>query len=214
MTHWTFDVKFPYDIQFTFESLTFAVGEDVNFKVLPLGSASERFASIYGKAPCFLAISSTIGGAYSDLDPYVGPHIRIVKLVRGIPIVMSILQPSIRASSSSSLEASPEQDSPDDYTEIGGCTYGDSAEEGHLIIMVAPARGPLQNSSSRYPTIGRLEAFDARTSNDGMIQNLNSDFNTIRLQTIMESIQRMTLEGSPLVALAQQGDEAVNFIIA
>jgi hypothetical protein len=29
----------------------------------------------------------------------------------------------------------------------------------------------------------------------------------------MESIQRMSPEGSPLVALAQQGAEAVNFII-
>jgi hypothetical protein len=47
-----------------------------------------------------------------------------------------------------------------------------------------------------------------------MIQNLNLDFNTIRLQTIMESIQRMTLEGSPLVALAQQGTKTVNFIVA
>jgi hypothetical protein len=55
---------------------------------------------------------------------------------------------------------------------------------------------------------------DAQTPNDGMIQNLNSDFNSIRLQTIKESIQRMTPEGSPLVALAQQGAEAANFVIA
>jgi hypothetical protein len=55
---------------------------------------------------------------------------------------------------------------------------------------------------------------DAQTPNDGMIQNLNSDFNSIRLQTTKESIQRMTPEGSPLVALAQQGAEAANFIVA
>jgi hypothetical protein len=30
----------------------------------------------------------------------------------------------------------------------------------------------------------------------------------------MESIQRMALEGSPLVALAQQGAEAANYVIA
>jgi hypothetical protein len=35
-----------------------------------------------------------------------------------------------------------------------------------------------------------------------IIQNLNPDFNAIRIQTIMESIQRMVLEGSPLMALA------------
>jgi hypothetical protein len=69
--------------------------------------------------------------------------------------------------------------------------------------MVTPA--PSGNSSSRYPTIRRSEAFDA--------QNLNPDFNTVWLQTIMESIQCMALEGSPFVALAQQGVEVANFII-
>jgi hypothetical protein len=38
-----------------------------------------------------------------------------------------------------------------------------------------------------------------------MIQNLNPEFNVVRLQTIMETIQRMAPEGSPLVALAHQG---------
>jgi hypothetical protein len=37
MTLWTFDVKFPYDTQFTFGSLTFAIGEDENLKMLPPG---------------------------------------------------------------------------------------------------------------------------------------------------------------------------------
>jgi hypothetical protein len=36
----------------------------------------------------------------------------------------------------------------------------------------------------------------------------------MRLQTIMKSIQRMTPEGSPLVALAHQGAEVANLIIA
>jgi hypothetical protein len=47
-----------------------------------------------------------------------------------------------------------------------------------------------------------------------MIRNLNLDFNTIRLQTIMESIQRMAPESSLIVALAQQGVEVVNFVVA
>jgi hypothetical protein len=100
----------------------------------------------------------------------------------------SILQPSARASSSSSSAVTPDQDSTDDYPKIGENTYGDPTGEGRLIVMVAPAGGPSHNSSSRCPTIGRSKASDARTPTDGMIQNLNLDFNAIRLQTIMESI--------------------------
>jgi hypothetical protein len=48
---------------------------------------------------------------------------------------------------------------------------------------------------------------------DQMIRNLNPDFNTIQLQTIMESIQWMAPEGSPLVVLARQGVEVVNVIV-
>jgi hypothetical protein len=68
--------------------------------------------------------------------------------------------------------------------------------------MVDPTGGPSHNNSSRYPTIGRSEVSNAQTPNDGIIQNLNSGINAIRLQTIMESIQWMAPEGSPLVALA------------
>jgi hypothetical protein len=50
--------------------------------------------------------------------------------------------------------------------------------------------------------------------NDGMIQNLNPSFNAIRLQTIIESIQQMAPEGSPLIALAQQETKVVNVVIA
>jgi hypothetical protein len=128
--------------------------------------------------------------------------------------VTSILQTSAGASSLASLVASPDQDSADDYPEIGGNTSGDSTEEGHLIVMVAPAGGPLHNNSSRYPTIERSEEFNARMPNDGMIWSLNPDFNVIQLQTIKESIQRMAPKGSPHIALAQQGAEAVNFVIA
>jgi hypothetical protein len=47
-----------------------------------------------------------------------------------------------------------------------------------------------------------------------MIRNQNPDFNAILLQTIMESIQWMTSEDSPLIALAQQGAEVANVIVA
>jgi hypothetical protein len=80
--------------------------------------------------------------------------------------------------------------------------------------MVAPAGGPSQNNSSRYPTIGRLEVSNDRMPNGEMIRNLNPEFNVIRLETIMESIQRMAHEGSPLIALAQQGDEVANIVVA
>jgi hypothetical protein len=79
--------------------------------------------------------------------------------------------------------------------------------------MVALIGAPLQNNFSRYPTIGRSEASDAQTPSDRLAWNLNLDFNTVWLQTIMQSIQRMALEGSPLLALAQQGDEASNHVI-
>jgi hypothetical protein len=46
-----------------------------------------------------------------------------------------------------------------------------------------------------------------------MIRNLNLAFNIVRLQTIMETIQRIAPEGSPLMALAQQGAEVVNLIV-
>jgi hypothetical protein len=55
---------------------------------------------------------------------------------------------------------------------------------------------------------------NVQTPNDGMIRNSNLDFNAIRLQTIMVSIQRMAHEGSPLVALARQRAEAVNYVTA
>jgi hypothetical protein len=80
--------------------------------------------------------------------------------------------------------------------------------------MVAPAENLSNNNSSRYPTIRRSEASDARMPDHGMIQNLNPDFNVVWLQTIMELIQCMAPEGSPLVALAQQGAEVANLMIA
>jgi hypothetical protein len=42
---------------------------------------------------------------------------------------------------------------------------------------------------------------DARTPIGGLAWNLNPDFSVIRIQAIMETIQRMAPDGSPLVVL-------------
>jgi hypothetical protein len=47
-----------------------------------------------------------------------------------------------------------------------------------------------------------------------LVQNLNLDFNIVRVPEIMETIQRMAPDGSPLALLAQQGVEAVNLVVA
>jgi hypothetical protein len=47
-----------------------------------------------------------------------------------------------------------------------------------------------------------------------VVRNLNPDFNAVWVQAIMETIQRMTFDGSPLTLLAQQGAEAVNLVVA
>jgi hypothetical protein len=80
--------------------------------------------------------------------------------------------------------------------------------------MVAPNGDWSCNNSSGYPTIGRSEASDAQTPNTGLVQNLNPDFNDVRVQAIMETIQHIAPDGSPLELLAQQGAEAANLIVA
>jgi hypothetical protein len=57
--------------------------------------------------------------------------------------------------------------------------------------MVAPNGDRSHNSSSRYPTIERSEAFDVQTPSGGLVRNLNPDFNAVWVQAIMETIQRM-----------------------
>jgi hypothetical protein len=202
MAPWNFDIKFLYDTWFTFGSLMFAVGEDGSLGLLTQGLTPKRLAPVYGQAPYLLANSSTLGGFCSDLNRYVEPYHCAAKTTQGIPIRAPIFQPSVGTSSSSTSAASPDQDSTNDYPEIGGSTCWNSTNEGRLIIMEALAGAHSQDSSSRYPTIGRSEAFDAQMPNDRMIRNLNLDFNVIWLQTIMESIQCMAPKGSPLVALA------------
>jgi hypothetical protein len=155
MTPWTFDVKFPLGTQFAFGSMMFATGEDEELRMLPPGPGPQCCTPTDGQAPWSLTASSTLGGAYSGLDPFTGLYIHTVKIIWGIPVVTSTLRPLAGAPSSSSLVASPDQDSSDDYLEIGVSACGVSTEEGRLIFMVAPNEDSSHNSSSRYSTIGR-----------------------------------------------------------
>jgi hypothetical protein len=159
------------------------------------------------------APSSTSGSTCSCLDPFVGLYIRTAKLIRGIPIVTPTLRTFTGASSSSSSASSPGRDSSDEYPEIGASAYGKSAEDSCLILMVAPNGDRSRNSSSGYPTIGRSERFNAQTPSAGLAQNLNLNFNVVQVQTIMETIQRMAPDGSPLALLAQQGAKAANLVV-
>jgi hypothetical protein len=183
----TFDVKFPYDTQLTFRSLTFAAGEDRDLKILPPGPAPEHMA---------LASLLTSGGSYLGSDPCAGSYICTDKIVRGILVMTSILRP---------LAGHRAHLLSDDYLEIGASACGEPAEGGHRICMVAPNGDRSNNISSRYPTIKRSEASDARTPSGGLVRNLNPDFNVVRVPTIMETIQRMASDGSPLAVLGQRG---------
>jgi hypothetical protein len=148
----TLDVKFPCSTQLTFGSLTYAIGEDRDLKMLPLGSALEHLA---------LASLSASGGSCSGSDPCAGSYIRTTKIVRGIPVVTSILRPLAGASRSSSSASTPDLASSDDYPEIGASAYGEPAKGGRLVCMVAANGDRLNNTSRRYPTIRRIEASDA-----------------------------------------------------
>jgi hypothetical protein len=112
------------------------------------------------------------------------------------------LKPFIEASSSSSSTSSPDRGSSDDYPKIEASGCGNSAEDDRLILMVTPDRDRARNNSSRYPTIGRSEASDAQTPSVGLIQNLNLEFYAVRVHAIMETIQRMAPDGSPLTLLS------------
>jgi hypothetical protein len=81
MTPWTFDVKFPLGTKFTFGSLMFAAGEDRDLRMLPPGEAIEHTAP-----------SSASSGTQADSNFVDGLYIRTVKLVRGIPVVTTILR--------------------------------------------------------------------------------------------------------------------------
>jgi hypothetical protein len=192
MAPWTFDIKFPRGTEFTFRSLTFAAGEDGDLRMLPPGEAVEHIAH-----------SSASSETQAESDLFDGPYIRTIKLIRGIPVVTTILRPCAGAASSSPSALSSDQGSSENYPEIGINTCESSVSTSRLICMVAPNEDQPRHSSSGYPTIGRSEASDARTPSTGLVQNLNPDFNVVRVQAIMETIQRMAPDGSPLALLAQ-----------
>jgi hypothetical protein len=177
MAPWTFDIKFPRGTEFTFGSLTFAAGEDGDLWMLHPGEAVEHIAP-----------SSASSETQAESDLFDGPYICTVKLVRGIPVVTTILRPCAGASSSSSLALSSDQGSSEDYPKIRVSICGSSVNISCLICMVAPNEDQPHHSSSGYPTIERSEASDARTPSTGLIQNLNPDFNVVRVQAIMETI--------------------------
>jgi hypothetical protein len=114
-------------------------------------------------------------------DPCTVSYIRTANIVRGIPVVTSILRPLVRASSSSTSTLIPDPDLSDDYLEIENNAYGEPAECSRLICMVASNGDRSNNTFSKYPTIGRSKAFDARTPSDGLVWNLNLDFNVVRV---------------------------------
>jgi hypothetical protein len=82
MTLWTFNMKFLLGTQFTFESLTFAIGEGGDLKMLPLGPAPEHPTH---------APSSTAGSTCAGSDLFAGLYIRTAKFIQSIPIVTSNL---------------------------------------------------------------------------------------------------------------------------
>jgi hypothetical protein len=177
--------------------------EDVNLELLTRGSVPRHLAPIYGKAPYYPVDPSTSGRACSILNPYVGSYYLSSMTSQGFLIETPIFQPLVGTSRSSSSKASPNRDSIEDYPEIRGTIYWNPTVENRRINMVAPVGTPSHNSYGRYPTIRGSKASEARTPNNRLVQNLNSDFNVVRLQTIMESIQYMVPEDSPLIALAQ-----------
>jgi hypothetical protein len=107
-----------------------------------------------------LASSSASGGSCSGLDLCAGSYIHTAKIIWGIPVVTSILRTLVGALSPSASALTPDPDSSDDYPDIGASTYGEPGEGGHLICMVASSGDRSNNTSSRYPTIGRSEASD------------------------------------------------------
>jgi hypothetical protein len=128
--------------------------------------------------------------------------------------VTTILWPCAGAASSPPSALSSDLGTFENYPEIGVNTCESSTSTSRLICMVAPNEDQPHHSSSGYPTIGRSEASDARTPSTRLVRNLNSDFNVVRVQAIMETIQRMTPDSSPLALLAQQGAEAANLVVA
>jgi hypothetical protein len=98
MAPWTFDIKFPRGTEFTFGSLTFVVREDGDLRMLPPGEAAEHIAP-----------SSASSETQAESDLFDGPYVRTVKLIRGIPVLTTILWPCVGAASSSPSALSSDQ---------------------------------------------------------------------------------------------------------
>jgi hypothetical protein len=163
----------------------FATEENRNLELLTQGPVLRHPASIYEKASYYPVDSSTSGGACSGLNIYARPYYLSAMTSQGHPIEKTIIQYSAGAPSSSSLGATPDHNSLKDYPKIGASACWNSAIEACHISMVEPDRGNSQNSSNKYLTIGGSEASDAWTPNNNDVQNLNPDFNGVRLQTII-----------------------------
>jgi hypothetical protein len=92
--------------------------EDGNLELLTPGPTPRHPMSVYEKAPYYPSDPSTSHRVYSGLNPYAGLYYLSAMTSRGRPIRKTILQSSAGASSSSSSEATPDQDSIEDYLEI------------------------------------------------------------------------------------------------
>jgi hypothetical protein len=161
--------------------------------MLPLGSTPGHLAPMS---------SSASGKSCTGPDRCAGSYIHTAKIIRGILVVASTLRPLVGALGSSISALTPDSDSADDYLEIRASTCGEPTQDAHFIYMVASNGDRTSNTSNRYPSIGRSEAYDARTPSGGLARNMNLDFNTVQVQTIMETIQRIAPDGSPLAVLA------------
>jgi hypothetical protein len=204
MAPWTIKVKFSYTTHFLFGSPMYATGEDRTIELLTWGPAPSHHKLIYGEVPYYSADPSTSSAPNdicSSLNPYVGSYYLSPMMSQGYPIGATILQPLAGTPSSTSSGASTDEDSIKDYPVIRGSICWNHAIEAHRINMVGPNRAPSQSSSSRYTTMRGSKAFNAQTPSNKLVWNLNPDFNDVWLQTIMESIQCMVPQESPLVAL-------------
>jgi hypothetical protein len=113
--------------------------------MLPPGEVTEHTAP-----------SSASSGTQADSDFFDGLYIRMAKLVRGIPVVTTILRPCTGASSSSSSALSSDQGSSEDYPEIGVSTCGSSADISRIIFMVAPNEDQPATAPAGIPPSGGL----------------------------------------------------------
>jgi hypothetical protein len=145
----------------------FATREDGNLELLTWGSALKHPVSVYGKTSYYPADLSTLGGVCSGLNPYAGPYYLTVMISWGFSIRATICQPSAGTTCSFTSGHPPDQDSTKDYPKIGGSCCWSPIVEGCLITMVDSA--PSKKSASKYPTIERSEASNARTPDDRLV---------------------------------------------